>query len=161
MGHRLVQRRTKPHYAAPQNDEIRRLELALALADRHGVEYATLALGGQIPAIREPKPVQNKVHTPKPEGRKLSKQKLVKEAWKEIRIAREAWKKDSSLQTPDNEAFAYCYNDRQLDLPDWVYEAVPITRRGTVTRMMAFEEEWEMFARILAQRAAQDSGSGG
>jgi hypothetical protein len=87
--------------------------------------------------IKNVAPVATK---PKPSR---AKPEIIKSAWKEILAVRETWKREDSCYgwlTPDNEAFAYCLNDRQLDLPDWVYDAVPTTRFSTVSRMMAQQQ---------------------
>jgi KilA-N domain len=119
--------------AIPQNDEIRRLELALALADRHGIDYATLALGGQPPVTQShPQPCEAPPAAPQPR----EKAQLKAKAWVEILETRDRWaeqNKDHRVVEGDL-IFCQAYNERRLYIGGWVYKAIPTISRATLAR---------------------------
>jgi KilA-N domain len=118
--------------AIPQNDEIRRLELALALADRHGIDYATLALGGQPPVTQShPQPCEAPPAAPQPR----EKAQLKAKAWVEILETRDRWAAQNNYDVFESDLhFSNAYNERRIYIGAWVYEFVPHISRSTVAR---------------------------
>jgi KilA-N domain len=146
----------------PQSDHIQELQLKLQIlqieleiANKHGsaaLELSLIPLGAKLKQLTKTTlqpPITTKPKPPR------AKPDVIKNAWREILAVRETWTIEGSCYgwlTPDNEAFAYCYNDRQLDLPDWVYKAVPTTRFATVSRMMAQQQVDVRLAQIQAEK---------
>jgi hypothetical protein len=123
-----------PSSADPQ---IRKLELALALADRHGIDYATLAFGGSSPSKPSksstcPAPSPKK---PSPANAKKRRQ-LKAKAWVEILETRTRWTEQNKEHRVVEGDLIFCqaYNERRLYIGGWVYKAIPTIGRATLAR---------------------------